>query len=59
MTRDPIVEEVRAIREEIVRENHDNLDAIFATLRRLEAESDRPHIKLEPRKIQATRAADS
>ena len=58
MTKDPIVEEVREIREQIARENHDDLDAIFATLRRLEAESKRPHVKLEPRRIQATRAAD-
>ncbi len=58
MTRDPIVEEVRAIREQIARENHDDLDAIFAALRRLEAESKRPHVQLAPRKVPATRAAD-
>jgi hypothetical protein len=58
MTKDPIVEEVRAIRREIARENHDDLPAIFATLRRLEAESKQPHVTLKPRKVPAARAAD-
>jgi hypothetical protein len=58
MTKDPIVEEVRIAREQIARENQDDLGAIFAMLRKLEAESDRPHVTLEPRRVPATRAAD-
>ncbi len=58
MTRDPIVEEIRAVREQIARENNHDLATIFTTLRWLEAESKRPHVRLEPRKVQATRAAD-
>ena len=55
MTQNPIVEEVRAIRDEIARENHNDLAAIFAALRKLEAESNRPHVTLEPRRVSATR----
>lgn len=51
MTKDPIVEEVRAVRDEIARESHYDLDAIFATLRKLEVESGRHHVTLAPRKI--------
>jgi hypothetical protein len=58
MTKDPIVEQVRTVREQIARENRDDLDAIFAMLRKREAESDRPHVTLEPRRVPATRAAD-
>jgi hypothetical protein len=58
MEKDPIVEEVREIRELIARENHHDLEAIFAMLRRMEAESARPHVTLPPRRLPATRAAD-
>jgi len=58
VTKGPIVEEVRAIRQEIARENHDDLKAIFTALRKLEAESRQPHVTLEPRRVPATRAAD-
>jgi hypothetical protein len=46
------------VREQIARENNHDLATIFATLRRLETESNRPHVTLAPRKVQATRAAD-
>ena len=59
MTRDPIVEEIMAIREQIAHENHDNLDTIFATLRRLESDSERRHLTLEPRRIESERIANS
>ncbi len=57
MTKDPIVEEVRTIREEIARENNNDLPAIFAALRKLEAESNRLHVTLEPRRVFATKGA--
>jgi transketolase N-terminal domain/subunit len=53
MTKDPIVEEVRAVREQIANENHNDLAEIFATLRKLEAESDRPHVTLSPRRTES------
>lgn len=43
MIHDPIVDEVRAIREAIAREHNYDIDAIFEMLRRLEAASGRPH----------------
>ena len=57
MTKDPIVEEIRAVRDEIARENAYDLNAIFAALRKLEGESSRPHLTLPPRKIPLPPAA--
>ncbi len=48
MTRDPIVDEVRAIREGIAREHHYDLSAIFRMLREVEAESGREHVSPPP-----------
>jgi len=48
---DPIVEEVRKIRDEHAARFHYDLDAIFADYKRLEAESGRPHVSLGPRLI--------
>jgi hypothetical protein len=53
MIHDTIVDEVRAIREEIAREHNYDLDAIFRTLQRLEAQSDWPHVSLSPRRFSA------
>jgi hypothetical protein len=50
MIRDSVVEEVRAIRDEIAREHSYDIDAIFESLRKAEACSDRAHVTLEPRK---------
>ncbi|MEA2562582.1 MAG: hypothetical protein QOH06_4086 [Acidobacteriota bacterium] len=51
MIQDAIIQEVRAIRDEIAREHDYNIDAIFEALRKAEASSGREHITLKPRKI--------
>lgn len=50
MTRDPIVEEVRAARDVIAREHGYDLAAIFDALRKMEEESDQQRVTLPPRK---------
>ena len=50
MTPDPIVEEVRAIRDEIARAHDYDIDALFEALRKMEAASGRQHISLSPRR---------
>jgi hypothetical protein len=47
---DPIVEEIRRIREEHAAEFNYDLDAIFADLKRLEAESKQPRVSFGPRR---------
>ena len=49
MSDDPIVDEVRAIRDAIADENHYDLDAIFEMLRKREAASPVLHVTLPPR----------
>ena len=49
MSRDPIIEEVRAIRDDIAREHNYDLDSIFRMLRRRESES--PHVKLPSKRL--------
>lgn len=51
MIRDPIVDEVRAIREELAKEYGYDIDAIFEALRRLEATSTATHVSLCARKM--------
>jgi hypothetical protein len=48
---DPIVEEIRRIREEHAAEFNYDLGAIFADLKRLEAESGRPRVSFGPRRV--------
>jgi hypothetical protein len=48
---DPIVEEIRRIREEHAAEFNYDLDAIFADLKRLEAESKQPRVSFGPRRV--------
>jgi hypothetical protein len=48
---DPIVEEVRRIREEHAAQFNYDIDAIYADVKRREAESNLPHISLEPRRL--------
>ena len=50
MSRDPIVDEVRAIRDVIAREHNYDLDSIFRMLRRQES-SKSPHVKLPPKRL--------
>jgi hypothetical protein len=59
MTSDRIVEEVRAVREQIALENNNDLAAIFAALRKAEAESAQPHVTLPPRKVEHRRVSNS
>jgi hypothetical protein len=49
---DPIVEEVRRIREEHAAQFNYDIDAIFADYKRLEAESTRTHVSFGPRRIE-------
>ena len=64
MTRDPIVEETRALRDEIAREYDYDITAIFGALRRMETESTKEHVSLpsrateEPAAVQRGDAAD-
>ena len=50
MNSDPIVEEVRALRDEIAKECDYDIDTIFQHFRSLEAASSVPHVSLPPRK---------
>ena len=51
MIPDPIVEEVRAIRDEIAKEHGYDIDAIFETLRDLETTSSAEHVSLPARRV--------
>ncbi len=55
MSRDAIIDEVRAIRDAIAREHNYDVDSIFRMLREHEATSGRPHVTLPPRLSQAER----
>lgn len=48
MNRDPIVDEIRAIRDEIAREHNYDLDSIFQMLCEAESKSDRAHVSPPP-----------
>ena len=50
---DPIVEAVRRIREEHAASFNYDIDAIYADLKRVEAESKLPHVSLDPRRLPA------
>ena len=64
MTTDAIVDEVRAIRDEIAKECDYDIGDIFAALRKMEATGQGRHVSLAPRTIAnqspdgASRAAD-
>ena len=51
MTPDPVVEEVRAVRDEIAREHGYDIDALFRMLQELERASGVTHVSLPPRAI--------
>jgi hypothetical protein len=51
MNSDPIVEEIRAIRDEIAKECGYDIDTIFRRLRHLEATSSAPRMSLSPRRV--------
>ncbi len=49
MNNDPIVEEIRRIREEHAARFHYDLDAIYRDLKKREVESGRTYIRYQPR----------
>ena len=49
MNRDPIIDDVRAVRDAIAREHNYDLDSIFRMLRAREMTSGRSHVTLPPR----------
>jgi len=58
MSDDPIIDEVRAIRDAIACEHDYDLDAIFRMLRAREATSPVLHVSLPPRSWQVARPAE-
>jgi hypothetical protein len=52
MKRDPIVNEVRAVRDPIAREHNYDLAAIFRMLRDVEARSGREYVSPPPPRVQ-------
>ena len=54
MSRDPIIDDVRAIRDAIAREHNYDLDSIFRMLRAREMTSGRSHVTLPPRPLPMT-----
>ncbi len=51
MIPDPVVEEVRAIRDEIAKEHDYDVNAIFEMLRRLDSTSAAQHVSLTARRV--------
>jgi len=51
MVHDPIVEEVRAIREAIAKEHGNDVTAIVLALQRRQAESGRKLVSFPPRRV--------
>ena len=52
MKKDPIVDEVRAIRDQIAKEHNYDLDSIFQMFRELEVTSGREHVSPPPPAVQ-------
>ncbi|HEU0074441.1 MAG TPA: hypothetical protein VFS30_10545 [Dehalococcoidia bacterium] len=57
MSRDPIVDEVRAIRDAIAKEHDYDLEAIFKMLQEAEAKSGREHVSPTPPEVSVRAAA--
>jgi hypothetical protein len=51
MTHDQIIDEVRALRDEIARQYDYDIDAIFQALREREEESGGGHVRFPPRLV--------
>jgi hypothetical protein len=51
MERDPIIEEIHAVREAFAKEHNYDLAAMFATLRRHQSESGREVVSFAPRPL--------
>jgi hypothetical protein len=52
MWRDPIVEEVRAIRDAYAKQLNYDIDAIYRDLKQKEAESGRDLVSFQPRRLE-------
>ncbi|MBF0132217.1 MAG: hypothetical protein HQL75_06485 [Magnetococcales bacterium] len=52
MWKDPIVEEIRKIRDEHAARFNDDLEAIYKDIKRLEEESGRKTVNLKPKLVQ-------
>ncbi len=59
MNRDPIIDDVRAIRDAIAREHDYDLDSIFRMLRARELTSGRSHVTLPPRRSLVATSTES
>lgn len=59
MTLDPIIDDVRAIRDQLAREHDYDVEALFATLRALEASSEREHRTFPPQRVSVGNAGTS
>jgi hypothetical protein len=53
MVRDPVIEEIRAIRDAFAKEHGYDVKAIVSALQREEAESGKPVISLPPKRLSA------
>jgi hypothetical protein len=51
MWQDPIVEEIRKIREEFAKKHNFDLRKMFKTLKEMEAKNNRPTVSFPPRRI--------
>ncbi len=58
MSRDPIIDEVRAIRDAIAKEHNYDLDSICRMLQTREVTSGRSHVTLPPRRLPMATAAE-
>lgn len=56
---DPIIEEVRKVRDEHAARFNYDIDEIYADLKRLEAASNRPRVSLDPRRLEKPVASAS
>jgi hypothetical protein len=59
MWRDPIVEEVRAIRDSYAKKFNYNLDVIYHDLKKLETKSCRAFVLLPPKRVTPPHKKDS
>jgi hypothetical protein len=58
MWRDPIVEEVRAIRDAYAKKFNHDIEAIYRNLKEQESKSDREFISLPPKRIKPIEKKD-
>lgn len=56
MWKDPIVEEIREIREEFAAKHNYDLREMFKTLKEIEAKRNRPALSFPPRRIEPSKS---